>query len=318
MNLKDVIHNAVLAEQVGIGALVNAISDGEPVCDVAIQLGSANRIVFVAVGKSAHVARKIAATFTSLGMAAVFVHAGEASHGDLGMIQPTDVVVMLSKSGDTRELGPVIDYCLRFGVTTIGITCTQGSLLHREVDIPLIVPEHAEAIEGCPAPTTSTTQMLVLGDALAAGALQVKGGLSNDQFRIYHPGGKIGASLMKVIEAMKGRRPPICSRKALHYTLAERLTQGGYGCLAVVDDDDKLIGIVTDGDYRRSQRSTNNVSYAEEIMTPNPIVVRPETPLSEAVGVMSEKKITALIVVDNDNRPIGVLHIHDCLDAGVI
>jgi len=274
------------------------------------------RLIVTGMGKSGHVARKIAATFASTGTPALFVHPAEASHGDLGMITSTDVVVALSNSGETPELADLVTYAKRFEIPLIAICGRDGSALAEAADAALILPDSAEACPMGLAPTTSTTVMLALGDALAVAMLERKG-FSSDDFFVLHPGGKLGRRLLKVSDLMHGGGDlPLVRQDA---TMAEALiamTAKGFGCVGLLDEGNGLAGIITDGDLRRHMSPDLPSRAAAEVMTTNPTTIRPDALASEALRVMNARSITNLFVVDG-SRPVGVLHVHDCLRAGV-
>ncbi|MET0337507.1 MAG: KpsF/GutQ family sugar-phosphate isomerase [Caulobacter sp.] len=274
------------------------------------------KIVCTGVGKSGHVARKIAATLASTGSPAMFVHAAEASHGDLGMIGKGDVILALSKSGEARELSDMLAYGARFGIPIIAITANADSQLGRAADIPLILPDSAEATAEVNAPTTSTTQQMALGDALAVALLERRGFTAAD-FRIFHPGGKLGAMLRTVSDLMHkdGELPLVPSTKTMAQALLV-MTEKRFGCVGVTSPDGRLAGLITDGDLRRHMDGLMTHS-AGEVMTPSPLTIAPGALAAEALKLMNDRRITVLFVVEA-KRPVGILHIHDLLRAGVI
>lgn len=274
------------------------------------------RVILSGMGKSGHIARKIAATMASTGTPALFVHPGEASHGDLGMITPEDTVILLSNSGETAELGDIIDYTRRFGIKLIGMVRRKTSVLVESADIALVLPAIPEA-SPVDAPTTSTTMMLALGDALAVALLEEKG-FSSDDFHILHPGGKLGAALLKVKNLMHTgiSIPKVFGQTTMSEVLIE-MTSKSLGCAAVIDNKNHILGIITDGDLRRHMCSEFTRLSAEQVMTANPITVKESSLASQALSIMNEKKITNLFVVDDHKVVTGVIHIHDCLRAGV-
>ncbi len=303
-------------EIAGLEALSGSLGDGfsEAVTRLAATTG---RVVVSGMGKSGHVGGKIAATLASTGTPAQFVHPAEASHGDLGMIVPGDAVLALSNSGETPELADLVAHSRRFRITLIAITGRHGNSLAEAADVALVLPPLEEA---CPlglAPTTSTTAMLALGDALAVTLLRRRG-FSADEFRQLHPGGKLGARLLRVSEVMHGGRemPLIGFGAAMSDALLE-MTAKRFGCLGIVDADGRLAGIVTDGDLRRHMGPDLMAWRVEAVMTPDPVTIRPQALASEALSEMNGRKITNLFAVDDARRPVGILHIHDCLRAGV-
>jgi arabinose-5-phosphate isomerase len=273
------------------------------------------RIVCTGVGKSGHVARKIAATLASTGQPALFIHATEASHGDLGMIGADDAVLALSKSGETRELADVVAYAKRFGILLMAITEASDSALGRAADIVLAMPRTPEAAETVDAPTTSTTLQMALGDALAVALLEQRGFTPTD-FRVFHPGGRLGAALLTVGELMhRADALPLIDGAAPMTQTVLVITQKAFGCAGVVDATGALTGVITDGDLRRHIDWMDR--RAEEVMTRNPLTVTPSTLAGEALKIMNDRRITVLFVLDADT-PVGILHIHDLLRAGVI
>ena len=278
------------------------------------------RIVCTGIGKSGHVARKIAATLASTGSQAIFVHATEASHGDLGMIGGGDVILALSKTGETRELADVIAYAKRFAIPLIGMTAAADSALGRAADILLLLPDAPEACAPeLNAPTTSTTLQIALGDALAVALLERRGFEPKD-FRVFHPGGKLGAMLRTVADLMHGGEelPLVTPETAMKDALLV-MTQKRWGVVGVVDAAGRLVGAITDGDLRRHIEGLMGHA-AGEVMTPGPKkVVPPDMLASEALALMSDPPppVTVLFVVA-DGRPVGILHVHDILRAGVM
>ncbi|MEW5727128.1 MAG: KpsF/GutQ family sugar-phosphate isomerase [Pseudomonadota bacterium] len=274
------------------------------------------RVIVTGMGKSGHVARKIAATLASTGTPAFFVHPAEASHGDLGMVAQGDVVVALSNSGETPELGDVVGYTRRFGIALISITSRGESTLASAADVSLVLPPIPEACPMGLAPTTSTTMMLALGDALAVALLERKN-FSAADFRVFHPGGQLGKRLLKVSDLMHGGDSlPLVGPDARMADVLLVITAKSLGCAGVVSATGALEGIITDGDLRRHMRSDLLDLPACEVMTTGPKTVPPGMLAAEALRIMNAKAITSLFVVD-DGRPVGVLHVHDCLRAGV-
>lgn len=278
--------------------------------------GVTGRVVVSGMGKSGHVGHKIAATLASTGTPAVFVHPAEASHGDLGMITGQDAVLALSNSGETSELSDLIAYTRRFAIPLIGITSKAGSSLGEAADVALVLPTMSEACPMGLAPTTSTTMMLALGDALAVALLERKGFTAAD-FQMLHPGGSLGRKLLKVSDLMHGDEevPVVTPDLSMAETLLV-MTNKRFGCAGVVDAEGKLLGIVTDGDLRRHMSDGMLKKTAAELMTRNPKTVRPQILAAEALRLMNASAITTLFVVE-DGVPKGILHVHDCLRAGV-
>jgi arabinose-5-phosphate isomerase len=275
------------------------------------------RVIVTGMGKSGHVARKIAATFASTGTPAYFVHPAEASHGDLGMVGQDDVIIALSWSGEAKELADIIAYSRRFKVTLIAITSGADSALGRQADIPLVLPKAQEACPNGLAPTTSTTMQIVMGDALAVALLEGRG-FSAEDFRVYHPGGKLGAQLTYVRTIMHPRGElPLAP---IGQTLADAIpvmSARGFGTLIVEAADGSLAGIVTDGDLRRHMSPQLPSRSVESIMTANPRTIGENALAAEALEVLNSRKITTLVVVDAHKKPVGLVHIQDLLRLGV-
>ena len=287
--------------------------------DKAVDLlaGIDGRVIVTGMGKSGHIARKIAATMASTGTPAHFVHPGEASHGDLGMITRSDAVLALSNSGDTAELSDIVSHTRRFRVPLIAMTRRAGSALAEAADVALLVPASAEACPMGLAPTTSTTMMMALGDALAVALLE-RLGFSSADFRVLHPGGKLGQQLLKVADLMhKGEAVPLMRQGAAMSEAILVMSAKSFGCVGVTDDKGKLLGIVTDGDLRRHMADNLLARPVAEVMNAHPKTIRPQALAAEAVGRMNSQSITSLFVTDEDGKPLGILHIHDCLRAGV-
>jgi arabinose-5-phosphate isomerase len=275
------------------------------------------RIIVSGMGKSGHVARKIAATLSSTGTPAYFVHPAEASHGDMGVITRQDVLLLLSWGGETAELSDLITYAKRHRIPIIAIGANPDSTLIKASDVKLVLPR---APESCPmglAPTTSTTMMLSLGDALAV-ALMERKGFSADQYRDFHPGGSLGRALIRVSDLMhSGDAIPLARPDTPMRELLLTMASGRLGCVGIVDAAGALAGIVTDGDIRRHAAGIEN-RHASEVMTENPKIARPDQLAAEALALMTENKITQLFVLaEGDPSPKGVIHIHDCLRAGI-
>ena len=277
----------------------------------------AGRLIVSGMGKSGHVGRKIAATFASTGTPAQFVHPGEASHGDLGMITDRDAVLAISNSGETAELTDLVLHVKRFRIPMIAMTGRAGSTLATEATVALILPDEPEAGALGLAPTTSTTMTLALGDALAVALLERKGFTAAD-FRVFHPGGKLGRQLSRVRDLMHSdtELPLVTSDQRMDQAVIT-ITSKHFGCSGVVDADGRLIGIVTDGDLRRHMSADLMQQNVGDVMTKSPITVSADALAAEVLNQMNTRKITAIFVVDADNRPKGIVHIHDFLRAGV-
>lgn len=283
---------------------------------VETMFNAKGRIVCTGMGKSGHVARKIAATLASTGAQAMFVHPAEASHGDLGMIGPDDVVLALSKSGEARELSDVIAYANRFSIPLIAMTAFEGSQLGRGGNIVLLLPDAPEATAEVNAPTTSTTLQIALGDALAVALLERRGFTASD-FRVFHPGGKLGAMLRTVGDLMHGADElPLIGLAAPMPDALLVMSEKRFGAVGVVDDAGALAGLITDGDLRRHMDGLLTHS-AGEVMTQGPLTITPGALAAEALKIMNDRRITVLFVVEA-GKPVGILHVHDLLRAGVI
>ena len=273
------------------------------------------RLICTGMGKSGHVAGKIAATLASTGQPASFVHPGEASHGDLGMIGQEDAVLALSKTGETRELADIIAYTRRFDIPLIAITADVKSALGSAADIVLQIPDAAEAVEAFNAPTTSTTLQIAMGDALAVALIERRGFGAQD-FRLFHPGGKLGAALRTVRELMHAQADtPLVKLDAPMSEALITMTEKRFGCVGVVGSDDALLGVITDGDLRRHMDGLMG-HKAGEVMTKHPLTVAPTLLAGQALSLMNDRRITVLFVTEDD-RPVGILHIHDLLRQGV-
>ena len=282
---------------------------------VDLILNCKGRVIISGMGKSGHIANKISATLASTGTPAFFIHPAEASHGDLGMITSQDVVILLSNSGETKELRDIIYYCKRFEIPIIGIVRKHDSELAKASTIPLVIPAIKEA-NNVNAPTTSTTMMLALGDCLAVSLIEARG-FNSENFGTFHPGGKLGSAFLKVIDIMrKDSQIPVVKFNTKMSEVIIEMTSKHLGCTAVVDNENKMIGIITDGDLRRHLNQNFFAEIAENIMTKNPITIVKESLAIEAFTLMNKKSITSIFVLEN-HKIIGVLHLHDCLKAGV-
>jgi arabinose-5-phosphate isomerase len=276
------------------------------------------RIIVTGMGKSGHVARKIAATLASTGSPAQFVHPGEASHGDLGMITTKDAVLALSYSGQTTELSDMVAYTRRYDIPLIAITGRRRSALCEAADVALILPHMPEACPMGLAPTTSTTMAIALGDAVAIALLERRG-FSVEDFQVFHPGGALGRQLLRVADVMHGAEElPICSPDCPMAEAILMMTAKRFGCVGVVDETGALTGIITDGDLRRHMNDGLLDLRAGDVMTGDPKTIRPQALAVEALRIMNmkDRPITSLFVVDG-HQPLGIVHIHDCLRAGV-
>jgi arabinose-5-phosphate isomerase len=306
-------------ERDGVAALATAMCDGlgaRFVAAVETIRNARGRVIVTGMGKSGHVGRKIAATLASTGTPAFFVHAADASHGDLGMITPDDVMLALSWSGETEELKDLINYSRRFRIPLIAVTVSADSTLGKSADVVLALPATREACPHNLAPTTSSLMQLALGDALAIALLESKGFSAMD-FGVFHPGGQLGAALKFVRNVMHpGAAVPLIECGALMSEAIVEMTAKGFGCVAVTDGTGKLAGIITDGDLRRHMRADLLQLTVDAVMTTSPIVVRPDQLASEALQLLNSLKKQALIVVESD-RPVGIVNFHDLLRVGV-
>ena len=312
-NVIDLEIDGLFALRHGLGGIL-----GDAFISVTALLGTVDgRIVVTGMGKSGHVGRKIASTLASTGAPALFVHPGEASHGDLGMIARNDAVLALSKSGETDELSHILAYAKRFAIPVAAITGRAGSSLAQNAEAAIILPPAAEACGETRAPTTSTTMMLALGDAIAITLLRGRGFTAVD-FQDFHPGGNLGAALRRVGDLMHAAaETPLCPQDAPLSAAVSVLEKSGLGCVGLVDDKGDLTGVITDGDLRRRFAALDPSSPAQDYMTRTPRTVTAQTLAGDALRIMSEGKITALFVLDR-RTPVGLLHIHDCLALGVL
>ena len=311
-------------EREGLVALEQALQTGpESRLGKALQqaveriYASSGRVIVTGMGKSGHIARKIAATLASTGQPAAFVHPAEASHGDLGMVQNNDIVLALSWSGESVELAAIVTYAKRFAIPLIAMTSKSDSALGREADICLTLPAADEACPNGLAPTTSTTMQLVLGDALAIALLEAKGFTARD-FGVLHPGGKLGAKLAYVRDVMhRGERVPRVRSGARMADAIVEMTTKGFGCVGVFDESGALTGIITDGDLRRHLNSNLLLDTpVEEVMTRSPRTIAPDALAAEALKIIS-RKISALLVVEGA-EVVGIVHFHDLMSLGAV
>lgn len=298
---------------------LGAALDGEFTRAVATILAASGRVIVSGMGKSGHIARKIAATLSSTGTPAYFVHPAEASHGDLGAITRQDVLLVLSWGGETAELSDLITHAKRFGIPLIAIASNAESTLMQAADVKLALPRAPEACPMGLAPTTSTTMMLGLGDALAV-ALMERKGFNADQYRDLHPGGSLGRALIRVSDLMHaGEEMPLAREDASMREVLLVMAEKRFGCVGIVDADGALTGIITDGDLSRHIDGDNFLARkARQVMTKNPKIATPDQLAAEALAFMNRNKITRLFVLGSaGKKPSGILHIHDCLRAGL-
>ncbi|WPE21210.1 KpsF/GutQ family sugar-phosphate isomerase [Shinella zoogloeoides] len=306
-------------EKAGLVAL-SAVLEGElhDVFREAVGLigGIAGRLIVTGIGKSGHIGAKLAATLASTGTPSFFVHPVEANHGDLGMIGRDDVILALSWSGETAELQGIVSYSRRFAIPLIAMTSGERSALARAADIVLLLPKVQEACPHGLAPTTSTLMQLALGDAIAVALLEARGFTATD-FKTFHPGGKLGASLSHVGDIMhSGENMPLVALGTSMPDAVHMLAQKRYGCVGVIDGEGTLVGIVTDGDIARNLSRNLSELTVDEVMTRSPKTVKPATLATAALGLLNQHNISALIVTDEAFRPVGIVHFHDLLRIG--
>lgn len=308
----------VTTERAGVEALAIALANGlaEPFARAVETLAAIKgRVIVTGVGKSGHIGSKLAATLASTGTPAFFVHPAEANHGDLGMIARDDAIIALSWSGETAELKGIIAYSRRFSIPLIAVTAGETSALGREADVLLALPRTAEACPHGLAPTTSALLQLVIGDALAVALLEARG-FTPDHFRTFHPGGQLGANLTQIREIMHvgEKLPLVASGTGMREAILE-LSNKGFGCVAIADEDGVLAGIITDGDIRRHIGGDLLAMTVDQVMTRKPKTVEPETLVAKALQMINASAITTLMV-EADGRPVGIVHLHDLLRIG--
>jgi arabinose-5-phosphate isomerase len=318
---RETLRRTVALEAAGLNALHEALGGelgGRVLAAVDVILARSGRIAVTGMGKSGHVGRKIAATMASTGTPAQFVHPAEASHGDLGMIGRDDAVLALSWSGEAPELADIIAYTRRFDVPLIAITSRPASALGAAADHCLALPRMQEACPNGLAPTTSTSMQLALGDALAMCLLEARG-FSPEDFREFHPGGKLGARLKRARDLMHGvEELPVVPISATFEEAVVEMTSRRFGVTGVLDGEGRLAGVLTDGDLRRAfHRGLAMSGPVAEAMTRTPLTATPETLAADLLGLMNDKRITSLFVLEG-GRPVGILHLHDLLRAGVL
>lgn len=307
----------IATEAAGLDALV-ALLDESFVDAVELILAVRGRVIVTGIGKSGHVARKVAATLASTGTPALFVHPTEAIHGDLGMLMAGDGLIAFSNSGTTAELQPVLARAAQLGLPIVGVCGRAGSMLTRQARVALMLPLVEEACPENFAPTTSTAMMMALGDALSLAVMQARG-VSRAGFKELHPGGAIGKRLMRVAAVMhRGADMPIVSERALMSDVILTMTARSFGIAGVVDDDGALVGVITDGDLRR-HLDTLMDSTAREVMTADPVWVSPSWLIEDALALLNARKITAMFAVEDEaaRRPVGIVHVHDFLRLGL-
>lgn len=314
----DTAQGVIRAEATALETLATQL-DASFDAAVTLLLNAKGRVIVSGMGKSGHIARKIAATFASTGTPAHFVHPAEASHGDLGMMTRGDVVLVLSNSGETPELADLVAYTRRFDIPMIGVASRPGSTLLQRADIAIVLPNLGEACGTGIVPTTSTTMTLALGDAMAI-ALMKHRDFTPENFRDFHPGGKLGAQLSKVADLMHvGDTVPLVRVDTPMGDALLTISQKGFGVVGVLDAHDQLVGIITDGDLRRHMDDLLT-HQAGDVMTQQPRTIHPDALAEEALALMNNSKITTLFAVDTETagQVAGILHIHDCLRAGIV
>lgn len=319
-NILEIAREVLQIEIESLNSLKNNLTD-DFIKAVQLIQNTKGRVIVTGMGKSGHVGNKIAATLASTGTPSFFVHPSEASHGDLGMLTQSDVILAISNSGEVKELSDIVRFSRRFEIPLIGITRNAKSMLGKASDIVLKLPNADQAPEACPfgkAPTTSTTLTLALGDALAITLMRLKK-FSESSYHDRHPGGKLGALLARVDEIMvKGDAVPLVKEGTLMSEALIIMTEKSLGLLGIVNKDGFLVGAISDGDLRRNMSSELLTKHVEDVMTPHPKTVEPDVLAVKAVHMMTENKITKIFVLDTDKKPIGCLSIHHCLSAGVI
>ncbi|MDR3448446.1 MAG: KpsF/GutQ family sugar-phosphate isomerase [Alphaproteobacteria bacterium] len=318
MSDHDILHAAthvLTAEGNALKALADNLGESFVKATQTV-MNCKGRVIVTGMGKSGHIAHKIAATLASTGTPAHFVHPGEASHGDLGMIVREDVVIALSNSGEAAELTDLVNYTRRFSIPLIAITSRAQSALGSAADVTVVLPNEPEVCPMGLAPTTSTTMMMALGDALAVAIMEGKGFTAED-YKNFHPGGKLGKILLRVNELMrKGADMPLVAESDLMTHVLVVMTEKSLGCAGVCDSAGKLVGIITDGDLRRHIQGDFLSQNAAQIMTKAPMTAEPGMLAAEALKILNEKARTQLFVVES-GKPVGILHIHDLLRAGI-
>lgn len=307
---------AIRDEANGLLALADTLGSSF-ISAISIILQCRGRVIIAGMGKSGHIGRKIAATLASTGTPAFFVHPAEASHGDLGMIEQQDVVITLSKSGESPELGDIVSYCRRFRIPIIAVTAKATSSLGQAADCILLLPEIREA---CPlglAPTTSTTMTLALGDALAIACLKARD-FQTDQFSEFHPGGKLGQKLKRVRDVMHtGEQLPLIFTQASLADAVLEMTRGRFGCVGIRNEKGNLVGVFTDGDLRRHFSVANMNRSITELMNSSPQQISPDALIADVAHLFTQKRIPSVFACV-DNQPVGIIHVHDLLQKGYL
>ncbi len=314
---KPYIDSAIKTIKIEIEGLTSLLDffDENYVKAIDLILNCKGRVILSGMGKSGHIAKKIAATFASTGTPSFFIHPSEASHGDLGMITQDDVVILLSNSGETKELRDIIFYCRRFEIPIISMVRRAESELVKSSTVAFVLSAVPEA-NAVKAPTTSTTMMLALGDAIAVSLIDARN-FNDDHFGVFHPGGKLGAAFTRVKEIMrKNSQIPLTNQDKKMTEVLLEMTSKHLGCTGVTNEKQELIGIITDGDLRRHLASDLLSQTAKEVMSKNPATIDQEMLAVDAIALMNKKAITSLFVADANKKAVGILHIHDCLKIG--
>jgi arabinose-5-phosphate isomerase len=313
-NYLDIAKKTIAKEIEGLTAMQSSLDNNfNQLVDKIV--ASKGRVIISGMGKSGYIAKKISATLASTGTPAFFVHPAEASHGDLGMIDRNDIVILLSNSGETKELADIIYYCKRFSITLVGVVRRKTSTLVEASDIIFVLPDTDEA-SSVAAPTTSTTMMLVWGDCLAV-ALETAKGFTKNDFNVYHPGGKLGQQFIKVSKIMKtGDDIPVAQKDAKMSEVILEISRKNLGTTAVLDGD-KLVGIITDGDLRRHLSDNIASQLAQDVMKASPLTISEDLLAIEALAIMQEKKISCLLTTDRSGKLAGIITLQHLLSAGV-
>lgn len=311
----EVARDVVDAEIAGLQALKRVFREDFDL--IVEEIAKVQGVVFFSgIGKSGHVARKISATFASTGTPSTFIHPAEAVHGDLGMISKNDIMILMSNSGETSELMPVIDYCKNIGIKIIGIARREKSTLISASDFKVVLPDVAEA-SAIPTPTTSAVMMMAYGDALSV-ALYTKKRFTRNDFKVFHPGGNLGMKLLNLQNIMHtGKELPLISLDVKIIDAIITITSKRFGCVGVLNSSGQLVGIVTDGDLRRHITTDFHSTPVGDIMTHDPITLNKEALAVEAMAAMNLKSITSIFVVDESSKPIGIIHVHDLFRIGL-
>lgn len=293
----------------GVKSLQSVVKDIEKLGELI--LSTNGKIVFSGIGKSGYIANKISVTLASIGVNSIFLHPAEASHGDLGMIQNDDLIIVLSNSGATAELSDLLLFCLERNIKIISIIRDKNSFLYKESFMSIVLDKINDDCNGLPIPSTSTTMMLVLGDCLAAIIAQMKD-LSKSEYFKFHPAGSIGKSLTRIKYKMRtGKEIPILKSGSSMNDAIIEMTEKSFGCVGIVDDNNHLIGLITDGDLRRNIYKLNSSKIVDDVMTTTPVVSKQNVFVADIINIMNEKKITSMFIVDDENRVIGITKMHD-------